>query len=825
MTTKATKLMLTLLLSISCPIKVIAQDQQPAEIKEEAKENNAIAFSQDDIEYLQNCKDAQVYLSKELSEALKQIDISKFENNCAFAQMLSACKSNCKFMSRDLAQTAVKEAVQFCKDNNLESVSMAINNYKMSLDNNDALITLQPEASEPTRAVCTTACTKQQFVCNLLVRDLTVCRSFFVQAPGASTPAFEVIIPENEATFRVPVTINFPSTSGLNALTVIGLTDLQRLRVHDFARFFQNVKINGNLNVDGIIRTGGQRVVTNATNVGVGTGQVFQNKTDGVLNLRTLQAGTSNIQIATTGDTVTISALGEGDGNVVGPMGATDNAVVRFDGTTGELIQNSGVIIDDSNNVTGVNNLAVNNDLAVGNNAAIANDLSVGNNLAVAGDSAIAGNETIGGNETVTGTVTSTGGFIGNLTGNASTATLANNTSNVGTKTAAEVEASVDLTQAATSSNVPNTLVLRDGAGSFSSQTVNLNGNLNLTTNPSTLAAGNILKNGTLFVHNLSSTTNTFVGLNTGTTANASSINNTAMGNNSLNSLTSGDNNTAFGTNSLTLNTSGSNNNAQGFNTLAANTTGQLNNAFGSNALAANTTGIGNNAFGSSALATNTGSFNSAFGRSALTSNTASNNTAIGSGSLFANTTGSGNTAIGLSSLLNNTTGSSNIAVGLSAGLNLTTGNNNIDIGNQGVAGESNHIRIGNVGHERTFIAGIRGVTTQIVDAIPVLIDSAGQLGTTSSSRRYKNNINDIHDKSNSLMNLRPVIFKYNDDKTNTTQYGLIAEEVHEQMPELVVYDKDGQPETVKYHLLTPLLLNELKKLRQDFEHYKLTHP
>lgn len=41
-------------------------------------------------------------------------------------------------------------------------------------------------------------------------------------------------------------------------------------------------------------------------------------------------------------------------GDVVGPASATDNAIVRYDGTTGKLIQNSAVTIDDSNNVSGV---------------------------------------------------------------------------------------------------------------------------------------------------------------------------------------------------------------------------------------------------------------------------------------------------------------------------------------------------------------------------------------------------------------------------------------------------------------------------------------
>jgi len=56
----------------------------------------------------------------------------------------------------------------------------------------------------------------------------------------------------------------------------------------------------------------------------------------------------------------------DGTGNVVGPAGATDNAVTRFDGTTGRLVQNSGVIIDDSDNVTGLNDLTTTGDTVFG---------------------------------------------------------------------------------------------------------------------------------------------------------------------------------------------------------------------------------------------------------------------------------------------------------------------------------------------------------------------------------------------------------------------------------------------------------------------------
>jgi hypothetical protein len=50
---------------------------------------------------------------------------------------------------------------------------------------------------------------------------------------------------------------------------------------------------------------------------------------------------------------------GGGSGDVVGPASSTNNAAARFDGTTGKLIQNSGVIIDDSDNVSGIANLTI----------------------------------------------------------------------------------------------------------------------------------------------------------------------------------------------------------------------------------------------------------------------------------------------------------------------------------------------------------------------------------------------------------------------------------------------------------------------------------
>jgi len=113
------------------------------------------------------------------------------------------------------------------------------------------------------------------------------------------------------------------------------------------------------------------------------------------------------------------------------------------------------------------------------------------------------------------------------------------------------------------------------------------------------------------------------------------------------------------------------------------------------------------------------------------------------------------------------------------------------------------------------FAAGIRGVTTGNNDAIPVVIDSNGQLGTVSSSRRFKEDINDMDTVSSGLMRLRPVTFRYQKpfaDGSKPIQYGLIAEEVADVYPDLVAHSADGQIETVKYQILDSMLLNELQK-------------
>ena len=305
--------------------------------------------------------------------------------------------------------------------------------------------------------------------------------------------------------------------------------------------------------------------------------------------------------------------------------------------------------------------------------------------------------------------------------------------------------------------------------------------------------------------------------LGAATVAHAQCTNCTAVGTGALTSVTTASDDSAFGFNALNADTTGGGNTATGAFALENNTTGDGNTANGFIALFANTTGHENTATGHGALTQNTtGVDNTATGSIALTSNTTGdNNTATGDTALLNNTTGDGNTATGASAL-RNATGSNNVAVGVNAGENLTTGDNNIDIGSQGVAGESNTIRIGTQGTQTaTFIAGIFG-TPKIKKACQVVVEPTGQVGCVKSSARYKRDIRDMGNASDKLMKLRPVTFRYKADSTDTQQYGLIAEEVEKVYPELVIEGDDGRPDTVEYQVLPAMLLNEVQKQAKE---------
>jgi hypothetical protein len=315
--------------------------------------------------------------------------------------------------------------------------------------------------------------------------------------------------------------------------------------------------------------------------------------------------------------------------------------------------------------------------------------------------------------------------------------------------------------------------------------------------------------------------------------SNTSGRDNTATGESALFYNTTGRENTANGANALLKNTTGSNNTATGFQALANNTTGGANTADGLQALANNTTGDHNTANGYQALRSNTtGSDNIATGFAALSANTTgsgntgngatalrnnaigNDNTAVGNEALFNNTVGD-NTAVGARALELNTTGAENTALGVDAGRDQTTGSGNVYIGRSmvGVAGETN----------RTYI---RNINFTGLDGAAVTVDvNTGLLGHATSSRRYKEEIQPMDKTSETLYQLKPVTFRYKKEinRTQAVSFGLIAEEVAEVNPDLIVRDTAGRPETVRYEAVNAMLLNEFLKEHRKVQEQEAT--
>jgi len=295
---------------------------------------------------------------------------------------------------------------------------------------------------------------------------------------------------------------------------------------------------------------------------------------------------------------------------------------------------------------------------------------------------------------------------------------------------------------------------------------------------------------------------------------------NTAIGTTALLNNTIGYSNTAIGADALFSNTEGRLNTAIGEGALLSNSTGQLNTAIAVSALARNTTGENNTAVGYAALLANTtGDTNTAVGSFALNSNdTGIGNSAMGANALAVDTTGSFNTAIGNAALSQNT-GTANTAVGWRAGINNTGGSVNIYIGNEGGGPiESNVMRLGRSGDAPTLSTYIAGIFGRNVSGTAVYIDFDGQLGTVNSSRRFKHDIKPMDKASEAILSLKPVTFRYNSDTKDSPQFGLIAEEVAEVNPNLVVHDNNRELLTVRYDQVNAMLLNEFLKAHRKIQ-------
>ncbi|HKD86338.1 MAG TPA: tail fiber domain-containing protein [Terriglobales bacterium] len=211
----------------------------------------------------------------------------------------------------------------------------------------------------------------------------------------------------------------------------------------------------------------------------------------------------------------------------------------------------------------------------------------------------------------------------------------------------------------------------------------------------------------------------------------------------------------------------------------------------------------------------NIGDYNTFTGRKAGYANQGTGNTFTGDSAGEANTTGLFNAFFGSDAGGSTTTGSRNSFFGASAGYHNTSGSDDVYISSYGPDSgtESNTIRIGDPSHQQ--LAFIAGISNTNVTGSAVYVTSSGQLGVQSSSRRFKEQISDMGDSTSALMKLRPVSFLYKPEYSSgegTRQYGLIAEEVAAVYPELVTYDSDGHPFSVRYQYLAPMLLNQVQQ-------------
>ncbi len=250
---------------------------------------------------------------------------------------------------------------------------------------------------------------------------------------------------------------------------------------------------------------------------------------------------------------------------------------------------------------------------------------------------------------------------------------------------------------------------------------------------------------------------------------------------------------------------------------------GTNNNFFGDDSGNFTLTGTDNVGFGPSVCQSlTTGQQNVACGPSALANSTTSNDsTAIGYNALTSQTTGFLNTAVGVSSLALLLTGTNNVALGGNSGGDYTgaeTGN--LLLANPGTVGESNTIHIGSALHQSAYLGGTFGETS--AGASTMVINVGGLMGTVVSTKKRKREIDDIPDDDlERFYKLIPKKFKMNNDVTNEQHWGLIAEDVDEIIPELVIYNDKKEPITVQYQKLDGLFLRAILSQKNEIEALK----
>lgn len=347
---------------------------------------------------------------------------------------------------------------------------------------------------------------------------------------------------------------------------------------------------------------------------------------------------------------------------------------------------------------------------------------------------------------------------------------------------------------------------------------------------------------------------------------------NTLIGSDAGSLNTTGFMNTAIGSQALNLNTTGDRNTATGKGALYFNETGHQNTAVGEETLHSNTTGNDNTAIGRNALfSASTASFNTAVGASALYyDTTGGENTAIGYSAGLLNKDGRWNTMIGSQAGRDFTGGDNNVFIGQASGLSHGTGDNNVFVGRSAgrMNNNSNNVFIGDnagrlnkgsgnvfIGHEAGMLDSSGSSNILIIEnssTYPPLIygdfsgnklgincttpseaiSVVGNIAATgtvlgfqmacSSDRRYKKDICGIEQTLSSVLELRPVRYRWRTAEfpekhfTKEEQIGFIAQEVEQLYPELIYTNNEGY-KSLDYSRLTVILTRAIQEQQKRY--------
>lgn len=244
--------------------------------------------------------------------------------------------------------------------------------------------------------------------------------------------------------------------------------------------------------------------------------------------------------------------------------------------------------------------------------------------------------------------------------------------------------------------------------------------------------------------------------------------------------------------------------------------TGQQNTFLGSRSGQSHLTGLRNtyvgDAAGSETTTSNENTFVGALaGLNARTigPSVPAQNSFFGAGAGQNTTSGAGNTFVGFVAGNSNTTGNFNTAVGYNASFAFETLSNATAIGAGAIVSTSNTIVLGTP-DERVVIAGLGSGRSALY------VSNGGEIGISTSSLRYKTNVEPFLDGLSLVNELQPITFNWKDD--DMPDLGLAAEDVAEIEPLLATYNDDGRVEGVKYDRLTVVLLNAVKQQQAQIE-------